>query len=97
TPSCHDDHVHMCICHNLFHCLRGRNFTPLKNKSKCYIINFGWIFSDFHQGALAQLGECLHGMQEDVGSSPTCSITEERLYIKVWAFFCLYLNRYNND
>ncbi len=47
-----------------------KSYLLFAYSKKAYIIFIGIIF-----GALAQLGECLRGTQEVVGSSPTCSIT----------------------
>jgi hypothetical protein len=46
--------------------------TPAANNQRA-AINFA---ADYELGAIAQLGERLHGMQEVVGSSPTSSTVE---------------------
>ena len=44
-------------------------------------------------GALAQLGECLHGMQEVVGSSPTCSI-RNALGVVITTFSAIFMRSF---
>ena len=65
----------------IIYCLREK-FNRLQYVSieKLYYSLYNIIRSgNLIDGALAQLGECLHGMQEVVGSSPTCSIIREHL------------------
>lgn len=67
----------ICIMMIVEKSLAKENGFPLQNAPFRYIIIFVRNKFYFENGALAQLGECLHGMQEVTGSSPVCSITHE--------------------